>query len=415
MHIHFARQLGLAATTSAALLLTACGGGSDDDNDSTTAPVTTRGTLAVSFVPNAPSCGLDAINVTVSKLRLRQDVNADPAAAGWTEVTLSPAKRLNLLHPASVLSGVAADLGEIGLPTGSYAQMALVLEPSGNTVRVAGAASDVPLEISPAVASGVRLPVNLTIEDGKKQTLNFEFNACDSIQPRGAGYAFIPRLRPVSTAAGAIGGYIDPAALASNVVITAQKGGTIVATAVPTPGTGQFLLPRLPRDNYDVVVQATGRATGVVGVVPVADTGVTALGTAAAPIRLATSAVSSISGQVTYTAPAVAPADGTWIWATQTISADPLVGNASTIVTNRLQAVDLVTGNYVLNNLARASIQYALYKPNTPIVLANATTSGGNGRYRIEAAATGFLNKTGTSANINTSSGNQTGVNISMP
>lgn len=414
MHKHLARQLGLAATTTAAIFLSACGGGGDDDGDST-APTTTRGTLAVSYVPNAPACGFDAVNLAVSKLRLRQDFNTDPNAAGWTELAFSPARRINLLHPASVLAGTAAALGEIELPTGTYTQMALVLEPAGNSVRVTGAANDTPLETAAAVASGVRLPVDFRVEDGKKLNLLFEFNACDAIQMRGAAYVLKPRLRPVSAASGAIGGFVDPAALAGNVVVTAQKGGTVVATAVPHPTSGEFLLPRLAKDNYDVVLQATGRATGVIGVVPVADGGTTAVGTAATPIRLATSAISTISGHVSYVAPAVAPEDGTWIWASQTISADPVVGNASTIVTSRLQPVDLATGSYALRNLARASIQYALYKPNAQLALANAATSGGNGRYRIEAQATGYIGKTGTSANINTSSGDVANVNIAMP
>lgn len=416
MHHHFARYLGLAvSTTAATVLLTACGGGGGDDDSQIPAPVTTKGTLAVGLMPGAPACGLEAVNVTITKLRVRQDFNTDPAASGWTELTLSPARRINLLHAASVASGATLDLGDLAVPTGAYTQMAMVLDPAASSVRLTGATADVPLETSAAVASGVRVPVDLTVTDGQKLNLLFDFNACESIQMRGATYVLIPRARPLPAVLNGIAGFVDKAALASNVVITAQKGGTILATTVPNPTTGEFNLPRLLKDNYDVVLQANGRATAVIGVVPVAATGFTGVGTAAAPIRLATSTVSTISGQVTYVAPAVAPADGTWIMASQTINADALVGNASTIVTNRLQAVNLATGDYALANLARASIQYALYKPNQTLVPVNAATSGGNGRYRIEALATGFINKTGTSANINVSSGNAPGVNIVMP
>ncbi|MGH8853229.1 MAG: DUF4382 domain-containing protein [Telluria sp.] len=417
MHHHFARYLGLAATTTAAtLMLSACGGGGDDDSAST-APPATRGTLAVSLMTDAPACGIDAVNLTVTKLRLRQDFNTDPAASGWTELVFSPAKKINLLNPASVLSGATIDLGEVTLPTGTYTQMAVVLDAgaTANTVRPAGASADVALETAATVASGIRVPLDLKADDGARLALVFDFNACDSIQMRGATYVFKPRPRPVPTVLNGIGGFIETAALASNVVVTAQKGGTILATTVPHAGTGEFVLPRLPKDNYDVVVQANGRASAVIGAVPVAATGFTSVATAAAPIRLATSAVSSISGQVTYAAPAVAPPDGTWIMASQTISADPVVGNAATTVTNRLQAVDLASGQYVLSNLARSSIQFGLYKPGVPVALANAATSGGNGRYRIEALATGFVNKTGASANINVSSGNAPGVNIVLP
>ncbi|SFC90416.1 DUF4382 domain-containing protein [Massilia yuzhufengensis] len=415
MHHHFARYLGLAASTTAAtLMLTACGGGGDDDTQPAPANAT-RGTLAVSLMTDAPACGFDAVNVTVSKLRFRQDFNTDPAATGWTELTLAPARRINLLNPASLLTGATTDLGEVALPTGTYTQMAVVLDGGANTVRLAGAAADLPLETASAVASGIRVPIDLKVDDGQKLKLVFDFNACESIQLRGATHVLKPRPRPLPDVAAGIGGFIETAALASNVVVTAQKGGTILATTVPHPSTGEFVLPRLQRDSYDVVVQANGRATAVIGAVPVGATGFTSVATPASPIRLATSAVSTISGQVTYVAPAVAPADGTWIMASQSITADPLLGTPATTVTNRLQPVDLATGNYALPNLARASIQYAPYKAGQPLALANAATSGGNGRYRIEALATGYINKTGTSANINVSSGNAPGVNISMP
>jgi hypothetical protein len=415
MHNHFARYPGLAATTMAAtLMLAGCGGGGDDDSTSA-APATTKGTLAVSLANDAPACGFDAVNLTVSKLRFRQDFNTDPAASGWTDLSFSPAKKINLLHAATGPGGATIDLGEATLPTGAYTQMAVVLEAGGNSVRVAGAAADVALETAATVASGIRVPIDLRVEDGKKLSILFDFNACESIQMRGATYVLKPRPRLVPAIPSGIGGFIDKAALAANVVITAQKGGTILATTVPHPETGEFVLRRLPADTYDVVVQGNGRATGVIGAVPVTAAGVTGVGTAAAPIRLATSAVSSISGQVSYVAPAVAPADGTWIMASQSITADAAIGAVATTVTNRIQPVDLATGNYSLPNLARASIQYAPFKPNQALTLVNAATSGGNGRYRIEALATGFINKTGSSANINVSSGNATGINISMP
>ncbi|WP_288381435.1 DUF4382 domain-containing protein [uncultured Massilia sp.] len=416
MHPHTARYRGLVASaTAATLLLAACGGGSDDDDGDIAPAPTTRGTLAVSLASNAPACGFDAVNVTISKLRFRQDFNTDPNAAGWTELSFTPAKKLNLLHPATTLAGASTALGEKQLPTGAWTQMQVVFDAAGGSVRPAGAAADVALETAAATAAGVRVPVDLKVEDGKKIELLFEMNACESIQTRGAAYVFRPRPRLPSLATSGIGGFVAPAALAGKPVITAQKGGTILATTVPHPTTGEFALPRLPADTYDVVFQANGRATAVIGSVPVTAGATTRVGTAGAPIPLATSAVATISGQVSHVAPNVAPPDGTWIMASQAITADPAVGNAATTVTNRLQPVDLATGNYTLPNLARASIQYALYKPNTVLTPLNAATSGGNGRYRIEALATGYINKTGASANINISSGDAPGVNISMP
>lgn len=416
MHHPARPTLGLVASaTAASLLLAACGG--DGDNSPPADAPATRGTLAVSMVSDAPACGLDALNLTVTKLRFRQDFNTDPNASGWTDLSFSPAKRINLLHAATALSGASADLGEVSLPTGAYTQMAVVLDTAAgaNTVRVSGATSDVPLEVAAKVASGFRVPIDLRVDTGGKASVLVDFNACDSFQMRGATYVFKPRPRLAPAVLNGVQGFVDKAMLGSGVVITAQKGGTILATTVPQQGTGEFLLPRLGADNYDVVLQANGRATGVIGAVPVTATGITRVATAAAPLSLATSAVSAISGQVSYVAPAVAPEDGTWIMASQAITAVAASGIPATTVTNRLQPVDLATGNYTLNNLARASITWAPYSATATPAFTAVATSGGNGRYRIEALATGYINKTGTSANINVSSGNQTGVNISMP
>lgn len=416
MHHPTRPTLGLVASaTAASLLLAACGGG-NDDNPVSAAPAT-RGTLAVGMVAGAPACGLDAVNLSVTRLRFRQDFNTDPNAGGWTDLNFSPAKRINLLHAATALSGAALDLGEVSLPTGAYTQMAVVLDSAAgaNTVRVSGASGDEPLEVAAKVASGFRVPIDLRVDSGGKGNVLVDFNACDSFQMRGATYVFKPRPRLAPAVLNGIGGFVDKAMLGSGVVITAQKGGTILATTVPHQATGEFVLPRLGADNYDVVLQANGRATGVIGSVPVGATGVTSVATAAAPLRLATSAVSSISGQVSYVAPAVAPEDGTWIMASQSITAVPASSIPAITVTSRLQPVDLATGNYTLNNLARASITWAPYSAAATPNFAAVATGGGNGRYRVEALATGYINKTGASANINVSSGNQAGVNITMP
>src|SRR5438552_7983760 len=54
------------------------------------------GTLGVSMT-DAPACGLDEVNVTVSKVRVHQSDNASENAAGWTDITLNPPRKINLL------------------------------------------------------------------------------------------------------------------------------------------------------------------------------------------------------------------------------------------------------------------------------------------------------------------------------
>jgi hypothetical protein len=372
---------------------------------------------------DAPACGLDAFNVTVTKLRFRQDGKTDPAAPGWTEVALSAPKKVNLLYSSSATSGSTIDLGSIDLPAGLYTQMALVLDPNtsgtANTVRVTGTAADVPLETSTAVAAGVTVPIDLNVQAGQKSNVVFNFEACNSFQMRGSTYVLKPRPHLTLSYANGIGGFIDKAALPGGVVITAQKGGSIVATTVPNSTTGEFILPRLIPDTYDLVVQGNGRLTYVVGAVPVPASSVMNVSTAAAPLTLATTTVSSISGKATFTAPNVPPTEGTYIIASQSISATAATATVpaipATVVTFRQQPIDLATGTYTFSNLPRSVPMYAPYSTTQPLTFVTTTTSGGVGRYRVEGFATGYLNKTSTSANINVSSANATGVDIVFP
>jgi hypothetical protein len=100
-----------------AVLVAGCGGGSD-------MPV--PGTLGVSLT-DAPACGYDAVNVTVNKVRVHQSASAPDTAAGWTDITLNPPRKINLL---SLNNGVLDSLGETPLAAGQYTQLRLVLDPN---------------------------------------------------------------------------------------------------------------------------------------------------------------------------------------------------------------------------------------------------------------------------------------------
>jgi hypothetical protein len=287
---------------------------------------------------------------------------------------------------------------------------------TANTVKPGGGAVEVALETGAILASdGFRMPIDLVVDSGAKARAVLDFDACNSIQRRAAAYVLKPRARFVPATPNGISGFIDKAVLASSVVITAQQGGAVHATTVPNPTTGEFVLPRLLPGKFDVVIQGKDRAATVIGAVPVDAGGTVAVSTAAAPVTLAASATGTISGQVTYGASKVAPDSGTWVQASQTIAANTTVGNAATTVTYRFQPVDLGSGSYTLTDLPRASVQFALYKPALPLAPAKASTSLGDGRYRVEAVATGYSNTTTTaSANVNLSSVSQSGINIEL-
>jgi Domain of unknown function (DUF4382) len=69
------------------------GCGSSGSGGGTTAQ---PGTVSVSMT-DAPACGFDQVNVTVSKVRVHQSEKASENAAGWTDITLNPARKINLL------------------------------------------------------------------------------------------------------------------------------------------------------------------------------------------------------------------------------------------------------------------------------------------------------------------------------
>src|SRR6187549_3598422 len=96
---------GLLAATA---ILSACGGGGD----------TPTGTLRLAMT-DAPTCGLDRVDVTVQKVRVHQSSSAADAEAGWSEVVLSPPQRVDLL---SLTNGVLTELGQTTLPVGKYQQ-----------------------------------------------------------------------------------------------------------------------------------------------------------------------------------------------------------------------------------------------------------------------------------------------------
>src|SRR5450759_1277375 len=102
------------------VLLAGCGGGGGGSGGSAT------GTLSVSLT-DAPACGFDAVNVTVIKVRVHQSSSASDTDAGWTDITLNPARKINLLN---LTNGVLDKLGETPLSAGHYTQLRLVLDTS---------------------------------------------------------------------------------------------------------------------------------------------------------------------------------------------------------------------------------------------------------------------------------------------
>lgn len=394
------RNFSLVASLSAAGLLAACGGGGSDSNTAQT-----HGTLNVALT-DAPSCGYDAVNVTVNKVRVHQSASAGEGEAGWTDITLNPARKINLLN---LTNGTLEELGQASLPAGHYTQVRLVLDANtgagmANSVVLSGTTSEISLDTPSAVQSGLKLAHQFDVAAGQRADLVLDFDACKSIVTKGNGkYALKPVINVIPTILNGIGGFISPT---TNVRVSAQQNGVVVRSTVPDATTGAFLLARVPPGNYDVVITADNRATAVIAAVPVATvTSVVAVSTLGTPISLQTAATPArtISGTVTLP---VASTEAGYVAAQQSFAAGPKV-------TIKYQGVDVTNGSYTFLNLPTVAPQLGQYSTTLPIALVSKTdTTPGTGKYTVEASATGFASKTVTPVDISTT--NQTGINFTL-
>jgi hypothetical protein len=373
----------LALSAMTAVTMTACGGGGGGSGGATT-PVATSGTLKVSLT-DAPACGFDAVNVTVTKVRVNGSSTASDTDAGWTDITLNPAKKINLLN---LTNGVLETLGQTALPAGHYSQLRLVLDANtgtglANSVVPTGGV-ETTLSTPSAVQSGIKLVNGFDVAAGQQADVVLDFDACKSVVTQGKGkYLLKPVIKVVPSLATGISGYVATTLLASHVSVSAQQNGSIVAATVPD-ANGQFTLSHLAAGNYDIVITADNSAAEVIGAVPVGASGNTTLGTSSAPLTLPTSAMASIAGTVTLPANAT---EAAYVAAKQSFAAGPTV-------TVKYAGADLSSGAYTIANLPVAAPQYAVYSSTLPLVFAPATTVlPGVGKYRVEASGTGYTTK----------------------
>jgi len=393
-----------ATAAFAATMLTACGGGGS--GGTSMPPVTTAGTLGVSLT-DAPACGFDAVNVTVNKVRVNQNSAAGETDGTWTDITLNPAKKINLLN---LTNGTLESLGQTSLPAGHYAQIRLVLDPNtgngmANSVVPTGG-TEKSLETPSAVQSGIKLINEFDVAAGQRVDLVLDFDACKSVVTRGNGkYALKPVVKVIPTAINGISGFVATGLLGSHVMVSAQQNGAIVSATAPNATTGEFFLARMPTGNYDVVITADGHAAGVIGAVPVtSSTATTSVSTSAAPLDLPASLTGSIGGTVV-----LSPASTTevgYVAAKQTIGSGPTV-------TLKYKGADLTTGAYTLDQLPLVAPSYVAYSTTLPLTLtAAASVTPGIGKYQVDASATGYATKSTAAVDISTQ--NQSNVNFTL-
>ena len=359
-------------TLGAALLagLAACGGGGGGDS------AAGSGTLRLALT-DAPSCGYDAVHVTVAKVRVHQSSSAGDADAGWSEIVLNPARRVDLL---SLTNGVLMELGQIPLPTGKYTQMRLVLadnsatQPLANSVLPTGG-REVALKTPSGQQSGVKTNINIDIAENKMADFVLDFDACKSVVQAGASGQYL--LKPVVTVipryVSGVQGYVDPALGAGATRVSLQVNGTVVKATVPD-STGKFLLQPVAPGNYTLVMAAPGRTSAVVTGVPVAAETVTPVATAVAPIALPPSGSASATG--------TAPAD-TLVRALQPLAVGTVEIDG--------QYVNSVTGAYAFSLPVSAPLVAAYAAAPAPLVFSADAPAAG--RYTLRASLPGFADK----------------------
>jgi len=353
--------------------------GCSSNGSSTPAP----GTLGVSLT-DAPACGFDAVNVTVSKVRVHQSSSATENDGDWHDITLNPARKINLLN---LTNGALERLGETPLPAGRYTQLRLVLAENtsssfANSVVSSGTTTEIELVTPSAVQSGIKLINEFDVASGQRVDLVLDFDACKSVVTRGNGsYGLKPVIKVIPFVLNGINGFIDASLLGSNVVVSAEVNGTVVSSTVPNAQTGEFFLARLDAPvNYDVVITADGRATAVIAGVPISSTTSTAtVSTSVTPITLPTSTTRNISGTVLLNPPS--SDEIAYVSSKQTFTVGPTV-------TVKSQAVDLLSSAYTLTLPVAAPLLGHYGTGILPIALTAQPAAAG--KYSVEATAIGY-------------------------
>ncbi|MCH8622385.1 DUF4382 domain-containing protein [Undibacterium sp. TS12] len=402
-----------------ATLLAACGGGGgyDGNNVSVNGNVNVTGSgvtvtpgngvLYVSLT-DAPSCGFDAVNITVNKIRVNQSSSANENDAGWTDIVLNPAQKINLLN---LNNGTLLPLGQTPLTPGHYSQIRLVLDPNpgngiANSIVASGTTAEVPLDTPSAVVNGIKLVNEFDVAAGQRADVVIDFDACKSIVTKGNGkYGLKPVVKVVPSVLNGIDGYMNLALLGYHVFVSAQQNGEVVSATVPNVSTGEFFLGRLPPGNYDVVITADNQTPAVIANVPVMNsTSVTLLSNPATPLNLPSA--------VSY------PADisGTAGLSPISVTEVPLVSARQSFTggpgfTMKYVNADALTAAYNLHNLPTVAPLLAQYTAVLPLVFtSDKAVLPGAGKYTVQASANGY--KTAAVSNVDISTGNKTDINF---
>lgn len=333
MKLNWTHFRAACAVLAVAALAAACGGGGSSASG--------EGSLRLALT-DAPACGYDQVNVTVVRVDVHRSSEAGENDSGWQSLALDPPRRVDLL---TLTNGVLEELGTTALPAGTYTQLRLVLaantpaNPLANSLVPTGG-TDVPLQTPSAQQTGLKIPVNITVEAGQTADFVIDFDACMSVVRAGKSGRYIlePVLSVIPRAGNgglSVEGHLTSLPQAG-AAVSLQRDG-LVARATVTDAQGRFLLSPVPAGTYDLVIAAEGRATLVMTGVPVSQTGPTTINLPSAPMALGNSAMQSVSGTVSISGSSSAPDDAV-VRALQTVH--------GRLIQSRARPADADTGEY---------------------------------------------------------------------
>jgi hypothetical protein len=383
---HFRMASAVLALTA---LAAACGGGGGSASG--------EGSLRVALT-DAPACGYDEVNVTVVRVDVHRSSEATDTDSGWQSLVLDPPRRVDLL---TLTNGVLEELGTTTLPVGTYTQLRLVLaantaqDPMANSLVPTGQ-DEVPLQTPSAQQSGLKIPVNLIVEEGEMADVVLDFDACKSVVRAGNSGRYL--LKPVLSAiprvdngALSVQGHLT-ALPPSGAAVSLQQDG-LVARATVTNAQGRFLLSPVPAGNYDLVITAEGRVTLVMTGVPVSEVARTTINLPSDPIALADSDMRSVSGVVSTSGSSEVP--DAMVRALQTVDGQTIEWTA--------RPVDADTGGYLFS-LPVAAPAFTAYDPAATSYTFT-PDAGAAARYTVQARVPGQDNQ---EAEVDLSSADQT-------
>jgi Domain of unknown function (DUF4382) len=380
------KHLAAAAVAAFSMLIGGCGGGGGGIGGTGSPAVPGSGVGTLNFkLTDAPACGYDAVNVTIEKVRVHQSASAGDGDAGWSEVVLNPARRVDLL---TLTNGVLFDLGQTLLPAGKYTQLRLVLAanaktpPYANSVVLSSSKAEVALDTPSAAQSGLKVNLDVDVPSDQVVDLVLDFDACKSVVRAGNSGKYL--LKPVITATPVFApagmrviGWVDPAIAMPSTVVSVQVNGVPVKATSPDfniGAAGRFELFPVPAGQYDLVVSAAGRVTAVLTSVTVTTTEYTIVNGASAPIVPPPATARDVTGTIT-------PATAT-VRATQALTGGPTVEVA-------WSAVDAVTGAFAFALPIEAPVRASfLTKPTVLNFVADAAVAS---KYTIEASSGGVV------------------------